>query len=252
MEGMADARGREHDGGTTSLVSNRASLARPCRGSGGLLLWSEATGAWAPLPCQRNRCEICGPRKALATAIAVGMREPDQFITLTQVGDDPSRIRARLSEWQYRLKQAGYPGTHWGVVEPNPRGTGHHVHLWRRGGFVPQRLISEVASRCGMGRVTWVERYRGGTMGVLYGTKAVGGGSSYGLKLALEDEGLTGFLDRHGGRYGLWSRGFFGMPYREAVRAALTRPEREGHDPGPWRVRSLVDAYRDVLEAHRA
>lgn len=233
-------------GDATSLVSNRVSLAGlvPCRDSGGYVLRSDATGAWAPMPCQRNVCETCGPRKALATAIAVGMAEPAQFVTLTQVGDSSQRVRARLSDFRRRLRERGYSGEMWGVIEPNPKGTGQHFHGWRRGGFVPQRVLSDVADRCGMGRVSWVTQYRSGVFGVLYGTKTVGGNAGYGLKLALEDGGLSSFLERHGGRYGIWSRDFFGMPYREAVKAALTRPDREGHDPGPWRVRSLSDSYR--------
>lgn len=234
------------DGGkATSLVSNRVSLADlpPC-GSGSLVLRSDATGAWAPLPCQRNTCETCGVRKALATAIAAGMAGPTQFVTLTQVGNDPQRIRARLSDWRRRLLEAGYPGEYWGVVEENPKGTGHHVHLWRRGGYVPQARVSEVADRCGMGRVTWIERYRGGVHGILYGTKTITAGGAYGLKTALEENGLWRFLELHRGRYGIWSRQFFGRPYREAVQLALRHPDREGHDPGPWRVRNIADMYR--------
>lgn len=233
------------EGDATSLVPNRVSLATALAcGSASLVLRSDATGAWAPLPCQRNRCETCGPRKGLATAIAAGMADPRQFITLTQVGSYSKQVRARLSDWRYRLAQAGYRGEFWGVVEPNPKGTGHHVHLWRRGGFVPQALISSTAKRCGMGRISWVEAYQGGIKGILYGTKTMTAGGAYGLKTAMELEGLDPFLELHGGRYGIWSRDFFGKPYREAVTDALRHPDREGHDPGPWRVRNLADMYR--------
>lgn len=237
--------------GTTSLDYNRRSLAPvwealreipPCA-SGSLVLRSDATGAWAPMPCQRNRCPVCGARRALATAIAVGMAKPDRFITLTLVGDDPKQIRSRLSDWKRRLREAGHEGEFWGAIEANPRGTGHHFHCWWRGPYIPQATISDVARRCGMGSVTWVEAYRGGVEGVFYGTKTITGAGRYGLKVAL-DGGLQEFLDLHRGRFGVWSRGFFGMPFREAIQAALKRPEREGHDPGPWRVRSLVDMYR--------
>lgn len=208
---------------------------------------SEATGRWVQLSCQRNRCHVCGPRKALATAVAAGMVGVDQFVTLTLVGDDGRQIRARMSDWRRRLVEAGYPGEWWGVVEANPKGTGHHVHLWRRGGFVPQVELVRAATRCGMGRVVWVTRHRGGVEAVMYGVKGVGervGG--YGLKTALEENGLNRFLDLHGGRFGMWSRGFFGMPYREAVRMAFTRPDRPGHDPGPWHMRRWSDELRSV------
>jgi hypothetical protein len=102
-----------------------------------------------------------------------------------------------------------------------------------------------------MGRIVDVRRYQGGAKGVVYGVKTVGGGSSYGLKAGLEDGGLDGFLDLHGGRYGVWSRGFFGVPYRDAVRAALTRSDRDGHDPGPWHVVNVSKMYQDRFREKR-
>lgn len=263
---MPDRNGRFQDtanadvtGTGTFLVSNRVSVAQSepgwfeaCPRAGSLGLKSESTGAWVPLSCQRNRCEVCGPRKALATAVAVGMAEPDQFITLTLVGDDGATIRRRMRDWRRRLLEAGYPGEWWGVVEVNPRRTGHHCHIWRRGGYVPHWEIVRASRRVGFGRVAWVERYRGGVHGVMYGVKSVRESTvGYGLKAAMEDGGLERFLELHGGRFGMWSRGFFGQPYREAVRAAFKRADREGHDPGPWHLRRVEDHYRDRFRENR-
>lgn len=178
------------------------------------------------------------------------MADPNQLVTLTLVGTESSVIRARISRLRHDLAGRGYPGEYWGAIERNPKLTGHHVHLWRRGRYLPQGLLSERAQAWGMGRVVDIRRYSGGPKGVVYGVKG-SRGTSYGLKAGLADGGLDGFLDLHGGRYGLWSRDFFGKPYREALREALTRPDRHGHDPGPWRVVNVADMYQQRWERRR-
>lgn len=234
----------------TSLVSNRVSL-QDCGGGGALVLRSESTGAYAPMPCQRNWCVTCGSRKVVASAIAAGLAEPDQFGTLTLVGEDPRIIRRRISSLRADLGKRGFPGEWFGAVEANPKGTGHHWHFWRRGGYVPQRLLSDRASAWGMGYICDIRQYRGGAKGVIYGTKTARGSTTYGIKSGLDTEGLAGFLELHGGRYGIWSRAYFGRPYREAVRDALTLSDREGHDPGPWHVVNVATMYQDRLRARR-
>jgi len=184
---------------------------------------------------------VCRRRKALATAVAVEMAGPQRFYTLTGI-HDPRVVRHRLRQVRYRLREVGYSWEDWSVVEMNPRETGYHVHGWQWGSFVPQRVLSRVASSEGFGVVTDIRRWRSGIgngSGVAYAVKVA---TAYGVKVATggHDDGLYEFLEVNGGRVGMWSRGFFRGPYGAAVRAAMGRVDREGHDPGPWRLKGTT------------
>jgi hypothetical protein len=109
------------------------------------------------------------------------------------------------------LRSLGYTIEYWGVFERNPKGTGHHFQAWTKGSYIPQRVLQEVCQGHGMGfpDIRKWDPDRGGS--ARYGLK---GSSKYGLKA---DE----VLDLNGGRFGTWSRGFFGMPYKQALSEAL-------------------------------
>ncbi len=118
-------------------------------------------------------------------------------------------------------------------VEPNPAGTGHHVHAWQHGPYVPQRLLSSVAVRRGLGAFARVNRVRSVAGASTYGLKGLG----YGLKgLEAADAGAA-YLAENGGRLTHQSRGYFraadgrSVPVRVAERLATGNGEREA---GTW------------------
>ena len=213
----------------------------------GFVFVSESTGSVVPASCQTNGCVVCGPRRALATAFAVNDAGCERRVTLTMVGESPKQVRARLSRFRYRMRQRGYRWEEWGAIERNPKGTGFHYHGWQRGDFVPVRELSEAADRSGMGQVVDIRKHeKVGQLasGVVYAAKVV---ASYGVKGATP-ENLAEWLHLNGGRHGIWSRGFFGQPYRDALRAALGRAERDGHDPGPWRLHGTAEGIVAHIE----
>ena len=226
--------------GSSLLVHNRISVGDVrCPRKLGFVVVSESTGNIAPASCGANSCPVCGRRKALATAVAVEMAGPERFYSLTGI-HDPKVVRHRLRQVRYRLRERGYSWEDWSVVEGNPRETGYHVHGWQWGDYVPVRVLSEVARSEGFGVVTDIRRWRvvGRGSGVSYAVKVA---TAYGVKVAaVADDGLYEFLAVNGGRVGIWSRGFFRGPYGAAVRAAMGRVEREGHDPGPWRLKGTT------------
>lgn len=240
---LAGARDRSGSGSfSTSLVSYRQTVAetvaecpRP-----GYLFRNVETGALAPVPCNRNACESCGRRKALTRALAAQwVGKPSKLLTLTLVGDSIEVIRSRVKRFRYRVKEAGHDLEMWWVVEANPRGTGHHVHALARAEFIPQSLLSDIADREGMGFRVDIRALEQNEVAAPYLVKEVA--AAY---LVKGREDIERFLRINGGRYGHHTRGYFGMPVKEADRLAQGRADREGHEPGQWELVRLEEAIR--------
>jgi hypothetical protein len=144
-----------------------------------------------------------------------------------------------MKDLRYDLRAAGLEVDWCWHVEPNPAGTGHHVHGWQRGDFLPQGILSEMADGCGMGRVCDVRKWRPkGGPAVSYGLKLAGIG--YGLKMAEGERQLEEYLRVNGGRMVHSSRGFWVDV--EGKRCSLRDARQSwsqlsGDDVGPWYVR---------------
>ena len=179
------------------------------------------TGEVRPARCDANFCGWCGPVRARQVAGAIPLGKPERLITLTQVGEDHDRRRARVKWLRYLVeRECGRIEWCW-HCEPNPGETGHHVHAWQRGDFLDQKALSRLADRCGMGRVVDIRKWERpeGTPGIDYGLKLAG--VSYGLKLAESVQMMGEYLGANGGRLVHQSRGFFPGGLRAAMRAAL-------------------------------
>lgn len=166
----------------------------------------------APASCRANTCGYCGPANARLVGGAIALAFPERFGTLTQVGGDWQTIRARMKRVRYDLEQAVGECSWCWHVEPNPRGTGNHVHFWQRGAYLPQAVLSAVADRRGCGKVADIRRWRPTVRGgVTYGVKMAG--VSYGLKMAEASASQLAYLQANGGRLVHASRNF----YRDCV-----------------------------------
>lgn len=105
-------------------------------------------------------------------------------------------------------------------VEPNPKGTGRHVHAWQRGTYVPQEALSRAAVREGCGPVVDIRAWRKGSdAATAYALKSI----SYGVKGAAGED-PAGFVAMNGGRLshqsrGWWTAGGARDQEREALRA---------------------------------
>jgi len=161
--------------------------------------------------CGANFCPYCGPVKAWKTALAVDRARPERLIRFSLVGDEYKVRGRRVRQVMTELRGLGYEVEYWGVFERNPKGTGHHFHAWTKGSYIPQHVLQEVCLGHAMGYPD-IRRWdpnRGGSAG--YGLK---GSAGYGLK---SEE----VLELNGGRFGNWSRNFFGMPYKQALSEAV-------------------------------
>jgi hypothetical protein len=109
------------------------------------------------------------------------------------------------------------------MVEHNPRGTGHHVHCWQRGSYVPQVALSRMATTEGMGPVVDIRAWRQSEVpSTAYGLKAI----TYSFKEADGQVSAPRFLEMNGQRLshqsrGWWTAGGARDQEREAVRDLL-------------------------------
>lgn len=212
-----------------------------------LRLWCPETGEVRLVPCRRLRCRPCllwaGWRRGLAIADAA----PERFMTLTLVGEDWQIVRARMKRLRYDLvEEVGACDWVWSV-EQNPAGTGHHVHAWQRGVFVPQARLSELADSKGMGFRVDVRRWRAESKGAeSYGLKGIG----YGLKGSEGLEAAATFLEVNGGRLTHQSAGFFEGGVRAAEARGVARARAAG-EQREWQLVNVADLAAATSPAPR-
>lgn len=191
----------------TAERPGQESLTR-CPAREGWYFFDYVTGVSTPATCGRNGCAYCVHRNARRRAAAIAYAAPEREVTLTQVGNDWATIRYRVNKVCELLRREGLTVLWDWHVEPNPKGTGHHVHGWQKGSYLPQALLSEVAEKAGCGRVTHVSRLRDVAKAGTYGLKGLAA-AGYGLK-GVSDP--AEYLTNNGGRLSHHSRGFYLSP----------------------------------------
>lgn len=227
----------------TSLAYNRQSVAR-CPRKLGWRYVNRATGEIVPARCGANRCGHCGPINARLTAGAIGLAAPERAVLLTSLGSEWPTIRNRLKHLSWAVRGAGLEWHAVYHVEPNPRGTGHHAHVWQRGDYVPQALLADLCRHEGLG-FPWINALRvDPRAGLSYGLKLAGIG--YGLKLAESTDSMAVYLAANGNRLAHATRGFWrdenGEPVpgvKEARKAALrgSTGRTDDVEPDQWELR---------------
>lgn len=212
-----------------------------------------ATGQIVPARCGRNSCPYCLVKNADRRAAAIALAKPERAILLTQVGASWDEIRRNVNRLREYLTREGTPPGEWCYqVEPNPQGTGHHVHAWQHGKYLDQAKLSRASVRAGLGEVCYINRIRSQVGASKYGLKGVKA-MGYGLKGAKAsgvsaDPGFpsqhghaegTDYLTLNGRRLTHSSRGFF----RSVAGASLGVREAEfqglralygDRDAGKW------------------
>lgn len=178
--------------------------------------------------CDVYRCPYCGPRKAYRYQQAAAYVGPERYVGLSLLPDTFGHARKQLNDLATRLRQRGYEWEWFWAIERNPAGTGHHLGAVQRGSYVPQARLQEM---CG-GRIPYIEAVRGGG-GRRVAGYVVKGAAGYVAKGALGDlDGYMEHLGLNGGAAAHWSRGYFGRPVDEVVKAM--RAEHHGEPAGTW------------------
>jgi hypothetical protein len=184
------------------------------------------TGQIVPARCTRLRCSHCLRVNARRRAMAISLGAPERAILLTQVGNDWQTVRQRMKKLRHDLSLEVGPFQWVWHVEPNPKGTGHHVHAWQHSAYLPQKLLSDRADGVGMGGLARINKIRSLAAAGSYGLKGI----TYGLKgVEAEDQGL-GYLVDNGWRLTHQSRGYF-RDGRGGERVAVKDAERLALDP---------------------
>jgi hypothetical protein len=199
-----------------------------------------ATGEVRPARCRRLRCPYCIRVEAQGVSLAIALARPERAVRFSLVGDTWQERRSRLYRVRWFIRDAGYRWEDCVHFEPNPRGTGHHAHLWQWGDYVPQHELQTLTKRAGMG-IPYIQRIRSAAAFSHYGLKGV----RYGLKGV--DGGPEIYLQANGGRLVHASREF----WRDAsgrrisrVRGAVREARRlaYGEAEGRWLLQREVAA----------
>jgi hypothetical protein len=218
-----------------------------------------ASGEWRPARCQRLSCPYCVRVEAMIRAAAIWLAKPRRAIRVSMVAEpgDPDpwpTARGRMNRLREYAARAGLDFGEWCYsVEPNPRGTGYHAHVWQHGpAKVDKDALDALSARAGAG---WckVETVRHVGRASMYGLKALRG-AGYSMKGSDDDPGE--FLRVNGSRLTHQSRGFFRsetgarLAVRQAESAAL-RALFGDREPGRWALVTEA-AARSFLSVPRA
>lgn len=99
---------------------------------------------------------MCGPARSFRLGHLASAAKPERWITLTAVSEDVRGAYEALRRLSRLLRKRGYTWEYLAVPERHKNGS-YHLHLLQKGSFVPQRELSQLAERAGMGRVCWIK-----------------------------------------------------------------------------------------------
>lgn len=188
-----------------------------------------------PASCDAYGCKVCGPRKAVegAAVMTWAIRHADRsrLVTLTLAPENWQTRRQKVRDLGRSLRARGYQWEVAWTTEPNPKGTGVHIHGIQHGASkVPQAELQDT-----WGSIVDIRAIRQDkAKAVRYLTKEALRVTGYVVKNGTaRHSDLEGHLDLNGGRAAHWSRGFLhGLTKREAL--AEIRKELGGGEARSW------------------
>jgi len=211
-----------------------------CPRISGLYLVNWATGQVVPARCGANFCAYCIARNARNVAKAISLAAPTRAILLTDAPEAWQARRDAVRVLLQRLRRSGLSIEMVWHCEPNPKGTGVHIHGWGHGDRVPMEPFREAAVSAGFGSWVGLSKMRqrvGRENAVGYGLKGV----KYGMKHAEAKE----YLQVNGGRLCHATRGFWrDGPERLTLGTAIERTRAQGKDQ-EWQL--VTEKYLDAL-----
>jgi hypothetical protein len=186
------------------------------------------TGELVSGRCNTYHCPYCGPRKTRQYQQAAAWVRPERMVGLSELPEGFAQARKQLNDLATRLRRRGYEWEWFWAIEANPAGTGYHLHAVQKGSYVPQARLQEM---CG-NRIPHIQAIRRGESGQAAAYLAKGA-TSYLTKGGLH--GLDGYYQHlllNGGVGAHWSRGYFGQPITQVVKAMGA--ERHGQNNDTW------------------
>lgn len=219
-------------GGSVGGTPEPQSVPARCPRSSGELV-SQSSGLIVSARCRAYYCPVCGPARVREWVRLLPMGEPNRFVTVTLVPEEPGHRLVYMRDLRRRLAEE-YGEVEWAYsVEANPsRPDLFHAHCVVRSPYLPQHRLQEAVG----GRIVHIEAIRSGTGASGYMLKAGGGCARYALKEAGGTEAAYyDHLRVNGGRPVRVSRGYLpgGVEgARRALRASWAGSE------GPWQRRA--------------
>jgi hypothetical protein len=103
--------------------------------------------------CRRNGCTFCASRNVTLLARAIKRSHPKYSFCITQMADNPSAIKAFMDGLARYLRYHTDHQVSWCYsVEPNPEGTGYHLHGYSHSPLDAHRMTNYSLAH-GAGRV---------------------------------------------------------------------------------------------------
>jgi len=175
-----------------------------------LLVCDQQPGLRVPASCDSYACNVCGPRKATATAdlVAWGARNAGdaRLFTGTLAPVQWQARRQKVRDLGRILRRRGHQWECAWVAEPNGRAGMFHVHGLQHGDNIPSDELTSIwGARVELKPVTALEI----TRTARYLVKETRAGAAR----------HQSFLDINGGRALHWSAGFFPGTRRQAEQA---------------------------------
>lgn len=176
--------------------------------------------------CKAYGCPYCGPRKLWVLEAVLVAAMPERMLTLTLAPEDSTRRRKQVAWLMQSLRRDGYRCEIAWTTEPNPKGTGHHIHALQKGSYIPKKVLQ---SKWG-DRIVHVQKLQ-----------SVGGGvSAYMLKMQKGAMRAAGYqLKYAGGKsrpLNITKNFLDGRTLEQARRdtRAVLFPESNATDPSDW------------------
>ena len=122
----------------------------------------QETGETRSFRCKSWHCPEHRRSLAWSWACRVAKARPERMVTLTNIPHDQETARKAFSHLVRDLREReGIPFEYVRFFEVGSKNGMYHFHLGQRGGFVPQRLLSERAAANGLGKVVDIRKCHG-------------------------------------------------------------------------------------------
>lgn len=124
------------------------------------ILWhwlNTTTGEKRPFACGSWHCLAHRRQLAWFWATRVAAEGPERMVTITSIPKDRREAYFAFQQLIQAIRRKGWAFEYVRFFEVSPRGA-YHFHLGQKGRFIPQRVLSSLASANGLGRIVDIRK----------------------------------------------------------------------------------------------
>jgi len=119
------------------------------------------TGEVGPYPCKSWHCPEHRRALAWSWAFKVARAGPERMITLTNIPRDRKQAALGFQQVVRDLRDRGFAFEYVRFFEVGSKTGTYHYHLGEKGGYVPQKLLSDRAAANGLGKIVDIRACHG-------------------------------------------------------------------------------------------